>query len=182
MSIQAFGDLVRRYGRTELPAFLAVFDHPVLVQRRADEPRRPTPPPGVAGFSTRKFEEGTLGRALLGTLAPDADTQIILLSKGEGGQFPGMVTVGRAPNMDVVLTHDSISKFHAFFSRDGEDWLLTDAGSTNSTSVNEQRLEANTPAPMRVGARVSFGHGQAFSFFPARDFHALLNEAARDIP
>lgn len=183
MSTDAFGELVRRHGRSELAPFLQDFDHPVLVQRRrVDVPRRATPPPGAGGFSTRKIEEGTLGRAILGTLAPDADTPVIRLVKGSAGQFPGMVTVGRAPNMDVVLAHDSISKFHAFFSRDGDGWVLTDAGSTNGTAVNEARLEANAPVPLRVGARVVFGHGQAWSFFPARDFHALLAEAAKDIP
>jgi hypothetical protein len=183
MSTELFGELVRLHGRSDVTAFVAAFDHPVLVQRRRPEaPRRTTPPPGAAGFSTRKIEEGALGRAMLGTLAPDADTEVIRLVKGDGGQFPGMVTVGRAPNMDVVLTHDSISKFHAFFSRDGDGWVLTDAGSTNGTAVNEQRLAANAPVALRVGSRVVFGHGQAWSFFPARDFHALLAEAAKAIP
>jgi len=183
MSSEMFGELVRRHGRADLVAFLQAFDHPMLVQRRrADVPRRATPPPGAGGFSTRKIEEGSLGRAILGTLAPEADTPVIRVAKGGGGQFPGMVTVGRAPNMDIVLPHDSISKFHAFFSRDGDGWVLTDAGSTNGTAVNEQRLEANAPVALRVGARVVFGHGQAWSFFPPRDFHALLAEAAREIP
>ena len=111
------------------------------------------------------------------SLVPEA--RVVPLRKGTTTGFAQMVTVGRAPNMDVVLEDDSVSKFHAFFTQDAEGWLLEDAGSTNGTLVNDHKLTPHGGGTrLRVGARVVFGSAPAFSFFPPRDFHALLREAA----
>src|SRR5438552_3035496 len=43
--------------------------------------------------------------------------------------FPGMITIGRTPNNDVVLNDSAISKFHAFFRAIPTGLELRDAGS-----------------------------------------------------
>lgn len=53
----------------------------------------------------------------------------------------GTVTLGRAPDNDVVIADPRASRYHARLVRDGERWTLTDLGSTNGTRVNEQRIE-----------------------------------------
>jgi hypothetical protein len=73
--------------------------------------------------------------------------------------FPNMITVGRALNNDLVVLDESISKLHAYFQKiPGSTRLgLIDAGSTNGTFVNDQRLKAeDTPLEVKAGARLRF--------------------------
>ena len=65
---------------------------------------------------------------------PDRATREFLLAKG-------MVTLGRAPDNDVVIADPRASRYHARLAREDERWMLTDLGSTNGTRVNEQRIE-----------------------------------------
>ena len=146
-------------------------------------PRRtalePLPARAPVVVTTRLLDEPHIARALIGMLSLVPEARVVPLRKGTTTGFAQMVTVGRAPNMDVVLEDDSVSKFHAFFTQDADGWLLEDAGSTNGTLVNDHKLTPHGGGTrLRVGARVVFGSAPAFSFFPPRDFHALLREAA----
>ncbi len=49
--------------------------------------------------------------------------------------------VGRGEDSDLVLPEASVSRRHAVFERDGERWVLVDAGSRNGIRVAEQRVE-----------------------------------------
>jgi hypothetical protein len=56
---------------------------------------------------------------------------------GAGKQFSERISVGRARNNDVVLRHESVSKFHAWIARDESDaYYVADASSRNGTSLN----------------------------------------------
>ncbi len=55
------------------------------------------------------------------------------------------VTLGRAADCDLVLNHESVSRAHCRFSRDGEGWKVADLNSKNGVRVNtfpikEERL------------------------------------------
>ncbi len=68
------------------------------------------------------------------------------------------INVGRARNNDVVLRHETVSKFHAWFESDDDGKLwLTDAGSTNRTRVNGQVLQHNVAIKLTPGAEIEFG-------------------------
>lgn len=50
-----------------------------------------------------------------------------------------LVRIGRAPELDVVLEHPSVSKRHASLRWSGR-WCVVDEGSLNGTSINEQPI------------------------------------------
>src|SRR5262245_39204070 len=66
-----------------------------------------------------------------------------------------LITLGRAPDNDVVVPDVSISRFHAFVKEGGAGrWLMQDAGSTNGTTVNGHsvpRQGHGPPTELRSG-------------------------------
>lgn len=49
-------------------------------------------------------------------------------------------TIGRLPDRDVALTHNSVSRAHAEIRRSGDSYVLVDAASANGTTVNGDRV------------------------------------------
>ena len=64
------------------------------------------------------------------------------------------ITIGRAPENDLVLDHVSLSGSHAVLVNLGGTFQVQDLGSTNGTFVNG---EAVSEAVLSHGARVQFG-------------------------
>jgi predicted component of type VI protein secretion system len=69
--------------------------------------------------------------------------QLFVLSGPDAGKSfelrPGD-TVGRSPECIVTLKHASISRRHARFEREGEDWYVVDEGSRNGVVVDHKRV------------------------------------------
>lgn len=82
--------------------------------------------------------------------------QVIPISKRSFSSFLERISVGRVQSHDVVLRHPSVSKFHGWFEvqQDGQLYL-GDAGSLNSTYVNDARVTGRVR--VQPGARVRFG-------------------------
>ena len=51
------------------------------------------------------------------------------------------LTLGRSPDNDCVLAHDSVSRRHARLFNDGGRWIVEDLGSKNGVRVNGSRVE-----------------------------------------
>jgi hypothetical protein len=72
-----------------------------------------------------------------------------------------LITLGRAPDNDVVVPDVSISRFHAFVKDGGGGrWLMQDAGSTNGTTVNGNtvpRQGHGPPTELKSGDDVRLG-------------------------
>jgi len=78
--------------------------------------------------------------------------------ESEGKPFAERISVGRAPNNDIVLRHRSVSKFHAWFECDYDGLLyLNDANSTNHTFSNGQQLQPGESRQLGSGTEVTFG-------------------------
>ena len=72
-----------------------------------------------------------------------------------------LIRVGRSSRNEVHLASDpSLSRFHAEFSRVGEDYYVRDAGSRNGTSLNDKQL--TEPVRMQPGDRVTLGETVIF--------------------
>lgn len=79
----------------------------------------------------------------------------ILLTRAE-------TTVGRAESCDIGLFGDAaVEKLHARIVRQGDQWVLSDAGTPTGTILNGQRV--TIPTPLRTGDRIGVG-GCVLSF------------------
>lgn len=62
--------------------------------------------------------------------------------------------VGRSKDCEIFLVDPSVSRNHAVLDVQGDHVVVRDAGSTNGTFVNGERVELRT---LRPGDRVAFG-------------------------
>lgn len=107
---------------------------------------------------------------------PEVRDRLVPVAKGAGTPFPSMITVGRASNNDIVLKFSQVSKFHAYFTFDPRTkrYGLTDAGSTNGTSLNRKPLGDGERLDLNDGDEIDFGGGLGFAFFTPAGLHRYL--------
>ena len=85
-----------------------------------------------------------------------------LVKRDAANPFSMMITFGRAPNNDLHVELSQVSKFHGYFSQAGENWQVTDAGSTNGTFLDGVRLEHRRAVTVEPGAEVRLGEVPAW--------------------
>ena len=56
----------------------------------------------------------------------------------------------------LAILEPSVSRHHAHITLDGDAWTVRDLGSANGSYVDDKLID--TPAPVRAGDRVRFGH------------------------
>src|SRR5713101_9832168 len=69
----------------------------------------------------------------------------------------GVVTLGRAPDNQLVINDSKASSHHAEIRFVGQDYVITDLGSTNGTFVNDQRLDRNIARSLHTGDNIRIG-------------------------
>lgn len=67
------------------------------------------------------------------------------------------LTVGRGGNCTLRLQDGELSNVHAEFRIEAGVPVITDLGSTNGSFLNDQKLTANLPAPIKDGDRIKLG-------------------------
>jgi pSer/pThr/pTyr-binding forkhead associated (FHA) protein len=109
--------------------------------------------------------------------------QVIQVVKREDNVFKDMISVGRAKNNDIVLPYTSVSKFHAFFRKRGEDgpYTLTDAKSTNRTLVNDAELKPERARELTDGDIISFSRKYVFSFYSPGGFYDFVKKLLQEV-
>ncbi|MBO3090184.1 FHA domain-containing protein [Cellulomonas dongxiuzhuiae] len=76
-------------------------------------------------------------------------------------------TAGRSTSADIFLDDVTVSRKHAEFVRDGQQFVVRDIGSLNGTYVNRARIDAAT---LRPGDEVQIGkYRMTFHPSPHRD-------------
>ena len=70
---------------------------------------------------------------------------------------PGVLTIGRALDNQLVVNNPTASSHHAEIRPGVQGYSLTDLGSTNGTFVNEQKLDPHIPRLLRGGDRIRIG-------------------------
>lgn len=122
----------------------------------ADESYRVLGPVSVVLVEAADYPEGTLqvqAQWREGAISPSAAE--LVLETGERfaiGDEP--FTVGRLPNCSLILSDENVSRTHATIQRVPGGWTLTDAGSTNGTTVNGTRV---SEAQLQPGDQIVFG-------------------------
>lgn len=130
-------------------AFYLRFPHPVLFIEEPGSASETTEFMTLAGHQ----QPGAVAAAKQGG-------RLVRVRKRGGNPFAMMITIGRALNNDIHIPGKDISKFHAFLSRDGSNWKITDAGSTNGTFVAGEQLPLRTGTPVAVGVPIVLGSTQ----------------------
>ena len=103
----------------------------------------------------------------------DIELEVYPLAKKPGASFPDRITIGRTSNNDIVIDDPSVSRLHAYLRRDGERWLVTDAGSKNGSWLRGALLEPRREAPLPASAVLRFGEVDV-TFYLASDLFAVL--------
>src|SRR5205085_10961723 len=70
------------------------------------------------------------------------------------------VTIGRAPDNDIVIDDPTVSSAHAELQDEGGHWVVSDLGSTNGTYVNYSGADADRRVAVNAlkdGSTVRFG-------------------------
>jgi pSer/pThr/pTyr-binding forkhead associated (FHA) protein len=67
------------------------------------------------------------------------------------------ILAGRLRGNDIVLIHDTVSKFHAWFEWTSAGLYLTDADSKNGTTVDDEALRPKEARAVRPGQCIRFG-------------------------
>ena len=112
-------------------------------------------------------------------------TAVYPVVKAKGNPYPERISLGRAPNCDIVLRVASVSKLHAHFlvkpgtakggSR-GSAHDLVDLGSHNGSRVNGASLTPQQAVPVGVGDLLQFGEVTA-ELIDAETLYAVLKSS-----
>lgn len=101
---------------------------------------------------------------------------VVRVEKRPGANpFALMITLGRAPNNDIVVNHPALSKFHAYLRRSGEGWSIDDAGSTNGTRLDGAPVTKPRGLAVRSGARITLGGEVELELLEPADLWARLS-------
>ena len=83
--------------------------------------------------------------ALIEALRPGTALLIVHRGANTGARFlldNAVVSAGRGPESDIFLDDVTVSRKHAVFAREGDQFSVRDVGSLNGTYVNRERIEA----------------------------------------
>lgn len=169
--MEVFEKLVRHLPET-VGEFRAKHPYSFLVRRPITVFQREAPlQEEDIEYRTVAIDEGADG-------IPPWQWWIAPLVKRPENPFPDHLSVGRAPNCDVVMRFRYVSKLHArFLLKDALPVSLEDSGSSNGTGVNGRRLEAGAPSPIVSGDKLSFG-SLVVELMDSASLHSLLRRRA----
>lgn len=131
---------------------------------------------GAITIAQREAAEETYGR-------PGFEANIILIAHPENARLGtryrlvsgATLEIGRADNVEISLPEvRSISRSHARLRYQGRKVTVEDAGSTNGTFVNDQRVDG--PTLLRSGDRFQVGSVH-FKFLHEQDVEHAYHEA-----
>lgn len=102
---------------------------------------------------------GLAGDALAAVHALPPTSALLVMQRGPsvGARFlldAERTVAGRSPDADIFLDDVTVSRKHAEFVREGDDFVVRDIGSLNGTYVNRNRIDA---IALRPGDEVQIG-------------------------
>jgi pSer/pThr/pTyr-binding forkhead associated (FHA) protein len=144
----------RLAGELDLPQFRARYPYNFLVTpdtRRAKARAAGDPEEEERIlYETAMVDVRAIARALQTAI-------LVPVMKKLGNPFAERISVGRAPNCDLVFRYSHVSKLHAHFLLEAKGMTLVDQRSSNGTFVNGRQLEPSVPHLVRPGDGIRFG-------------------------
>jgi len=118
-----------------------------------------TPPVASQQLSFHTQVHGAkLRQAVHASTASDVEVLVIPLQKAVGNPFPDRISVGRAPNCDIVFRDPSVSKLHGHFREvTAESAVFTDSKSANGTRLNGASVAAGAAIEVKSFSYLIFG-------------------------
>lgn len=103
-------------------------------------------------------------------LAPSGKVVLVVRGGSSSGTYfvleKDVTKVGRHPESDIFLDDITVSRRHAEFLMQDEDYYVMDAGSLNGTYVNKERIEQ---AKLVTGDEVQIGKYKLVFVGPSRE-------------
>ena len=87
-----------------------------------------------------------------------------------------IVEVGRDGDCDFIISHSVISRKHATFSYEEDEWYLCDNYSTNGTSINGLRIESGRKYQLTAYDEISFANEDKVVFCKGRSLSSQRAE------
>jgi hypothetical protein len=106
-------------------------------------------------------------------LPEEVDFELYPLTKKSGASYPDRITIGRTANNDIVIADTSVSRLHAYIRRDGQGWVVADAGSKNGSWIGDQQLSARKERPLHSKTVLRLGDVD-LTFYIADDLFVAL--------
>jgi ABC-type multidrug transport system ATPase subunit/pSer/pThr/pTyr-binding forkhead associated (FHA) protein len=100
------------------------------------------------------------GRTVMMSDLQGENTLIVRWMGGNTQRYPlnkAMVTLGRAPDNDMVVNHPAVSGHHLSLSIQPSQMTVTDLNSTNGTQLNGHRIQPNAPTVVQFGDVMRIG-------------------------
>ncbi|MHC4778055.1 MAG: FHA domain-containing protein [Planctomycetota bacterium] len=133
---------------------------------------------GSSGQTSRRAFQTMAGFQANEEKVPGRETELSVhpVVKSGRNSFGHMITLGRSDNNDVIIDHPSVSKFHAFFTKNssGNQYSISDADSRFGTFVEDHRLRPSKTQVLNSGETVAFGKGSKYGFYLSGDFYDYL--------
>ena len=135
--------------------------------------------------SATEIEE--IREKLSSTAAARTKPVLTVLTGGATGHqhkvYKGLAVIGRAPNAELRVDDDGISRTHARIRAETNRAWIEDMGSRNGTYLNGEKISA--PAELKDGDKIQVGRGTIIRFGFQDDldesFHeSLMSSALRD--
>lgn len=105
---------------------------------------------------------------------PNSRAILLPVAKRAGANaFPMMITLGRAPNNDVVIRDKRISTFHCYFRQNGDRWLICDV-SSNGTTLNGATATREEELPISSGTVIKLAKSLEMEFLEPEQLYERI--------
>ncbi|MHC4597634.1 MAG: FHA domain-containing protein [Planctomycetota bacterium] len=175
---------IKTFASLSKERFLTEFSFPLLVVDMGTDLEIPE----EAKKAQTHAPDGGLTAFEVSDLLEQSGVIVAPLVKSSRNNFQGGVTVGRAPHNDIILPHQAVSKFHAFFQKNSATggWEIQDVSSRYGTMIERVAIPPGEPRPVQSGSTIIIAKYVKMTFFPPKDLftylHLLLHRRKKDKP
>lgn len=163
--VQPYHAFVTEFGRLAKDDFLARVSKPHLFFPKLPDLET------IEAFTTIQITPGSLPTGAVGAFG---QAGIVEITKDSANAFGMMITMGRAPNNDLIIPDKRVSKFHAYFRELGGKWSVTDANSTNGTKVDGEKVAPNTSRALVSGCSLELSGAIPVRFLEPSELYAHM--------